>query len=989
MRERLGSWQLSEVGGMARVGRVIEPVKFRFARGDELAKYREELHRALARYENWNVNVIPLRYGEKAPPLVKWEQYQKEPFPVSELFEWLNRGQTFNVAIVCGEVSRLYVIDFDTVDLYNKFVENLRTLEVEVYREITSKCPVAETGRGMHFYVRPSSGKIPRIKRLEDAGVDIKGEGGYVVAPPSLHPNGKRYNWVYAPPRLEPLSEKAEAALLQTLAKTVGKPLFEEVKAEPLKAEVPIEIVEIGPEAEAPEAKVVEARAVEVERGKDLSGLRELSESEVEAVVKLLLKVYAPGERHDICLSLSGWGAKEAMVHPLSIARVIHRLMLESGDEDDPRTRAATIVYSYARAGYRVDKSAIAAVFGVQPYGPEAEVERPLKGKAALREVFIRKLGREEGLRAFTELERVLEAKKGGEGEVIVLKWTDEGEPITWLRVDSSKNPIEVYLHRARGKKGEFELFARLPQLVAVRETATGNRFYLARNKRGEVTALATSLEELLSQLAALPAERPEEKYVAPTALRDTRIQRLFESEKVLFVEEGELAPGFGWDGFMDPLGYGFDASDYGVEGLLAVKEWVKKYYPSSNVAAALANIAFAVAKLVAPAVRGKNPTFTDMVVWNYGRGGEGKSTLLAYAVLPLLSYNPNEGRLLMFMRGAVETSAQMAFLISVNRMPLILDEQTLRALERNADIILSAVVGLGTFKIHAPRYGLLGEVKFRNLRGLIIATNIEFQRWLARVKHYATDIAFARRVLQISWENAAVSEKAFKDLPKVKPVLGAVQRVWLKHREEFVKTGDLIELTTLLFQKLAEEYRVDLGDYIEAVRAVAEQWEELRRSVKATDADILRERAYEIARQELGTTNLSGARVLESMLSNPHAYGISLSKPKKNVREEVEKVERIAQELAVRVETKNLSELLSVLAAKEQVLIVIRASSRLIPGLPKEFLGAPKGGYSFSGEKAHGYAIPLSKLIELFLGSPEEREEVSAENETNEKEEK
>ena len=51
------------------------------------------------------------------------------------------------------------------------------------------------TARGRHVYfqmpetpVRNSAGKIA-------PGIDVRGDGGYVLAPPSIHPSGKRYEW--------------------------------------------------------------------------------------------------------------------------------------------------------------------------------------------------------------------------------------------------------------------------------------------------------------------------------------------------------------------------------------------------------------------------------------------------------------------------------------------------------------------------------------------------------------------------------------------------------------------------------------------------------------------------------------------------------------------------------------------------------------------------------------------------------------------------
>lgn len=49
------------------------------------------------------------------------------------------------------------------------------------------------TGRGMHLYyrtdteIRNAAGLLP--------GVDLRGRGGYVVVPPSIHPSGARYRW--------------------------------------------------------------------------------------------------------------------------------------------------------------------------------------------------------------------------------------------------------------------------------------------------------------------------------------------------------------------------------------------------------------------------------------------------------------------------------------------------------------------------------------------------------------------------------------------------------------------------------------------------------------------------------------------------------------------------------------------------------------------------------------------------------------------------
>ena len=53
--------------------------------------------------------------------------------------------------------------------------------------------PTAETGNGWHYYLE-ASGARNRIGLLDH--VDWRGRGGYVVAPPSRHANGRRYRWI-------------------------------------------------------------------------------------------------------------------------------------------------------------------------------------------------------------------------------------------------------------------------------------------------------------------------------------------------------------------------------------------------------------------------------------------------------------------------------------------------------------------------------------------------------------------------------------------------------------------------------------------------------------------------------------------------------------------------------------------------------------------------------------------------------------------------
>src|SRR5690606_12283497 len=55
--------------------------------------------------------------------------------------------------------------------------------------------PTVATGNGMHLYFRHPGRPVSNFARRLP-GLDFRGDGGYVMAPPPIHPSGRRYAWV-------------------------------------------------------------------------------------------------------------------------------------------------------------------------------------------------------------------------------------------------------------------------------------------------------------------------------------------------------------------------------------------------------------------------------------------------------------------------------------------------------------------------------------------------------------------------------------------------------------------------------------------------------------------------------------------------------------------------------------------------------------------------------------------------------------------------
>lgn len=127
-------------------------------------------------------------------PLIAWEPYQHRPPLPSEVARWWARWPEANLGIVTGSVSGLIVLD---VDPEKGGRASLAALEAE-HGRLPATVEVATGGGGRHCYFRHPGGRVACAVGLRP-GLDLRGDGGYVVAPPSIHPSGRPYVTVSAP----------------------------------------------------------------------------------------------------------------------------------------------------------------------------------------------------------------------------------------------------------------------------------------------------------------------------------------------------------------------------------------------------------------------------------------------------------------------------------------------------------------------------------------------------------------------------------------------------------------------------------------------------------------------------------------------------------------------------------------------------------------------------------------------------------------------
>lgn len=133
--------------------------------------------------------LFPVEASGKRPLIPEWPE--KATCDAETLSAWQRRYAGCNWGLACGPSSDVFVLDVDG----DEGAAALREL-CSTYGEEWLETLTVVTGRGRHLYFEYPTGAVVRNSASKLArSLDIRGDGGYVLIPPSIHPTGAAYAW--------------------------------------------------------------------------------------------------------------------------------------------------------------------------------------------------------------------------------------------------------------------------------------------------------------------------------------------------------------------------------------------------------------------------------------------------------------------------------------------------------------------------------------------------------------------------------------------------------------------------------------------------------------------------------------------------------------------------------------------------------------------------------------------------------------------------
>ena len=129
-------------------------------------------------YQQLGLAIIPC---EGKSPKVSWKKYQTKPPSLATIYRWIKLFPAANIGLITGKISGITVIDCDDPNLL------LEKLEAEFGE---SKFVVSTPSGGRHLYY---SFNDENSKTGYKQKIDVRGEGGLIIAPYSFNPDKKTH----------------------------------------------------------------------------------------------------------------------------------------------------------------------------------------------------------------------------------------------------------------------------------------------------------------------------------------------------------------------------------------------------------------------------------------------------------------------------------------------------------------------------------------------------------------------------------------------------------------------------------------------------------------------------------------------------------------------------------------------------------------------------------------------------------------------------
>lgn len=152
-----------------------------------------ELRKAIEFYEKERLRYLPAGWGGKKPSLEEWKQYQGRLPTLAEKADWFHEGKPTNIGVLCGAASGgLVLLCFNDPDGAREFWGE------EQWHKLLQATFVTKSGRGNHVWLRSDTPIKSQFfgKGENKTWLEVRSDGNFTVAPPSLHPSGVLYQAV-------------------------------------------------------------------------------------------------------------------------------------------------------------------------------------------------------------------------------------------------------------------------------------------------------------------------------------------------------------------------------------------------------------------------------------------------------------------------------------------------------------------------------------------------------------------------------------------------------------------------------------------------------------------------------------------------------------------------------------------------------------------------------------------------------------------------